>query len=261
MADNMTNKKTGEYEVKKEYITKKDLFYIILFLTFALVLVFSWRAGGMSILVNQISLVGSVSSILLALIAIGYAFFQANNSSWENRQMLDTLSRVNEKVEELGDIKDELSNLKETSNDSMSNMMEAISVLPTKLNFEGFAEILKEQGVIIPNEVQEDIKMKYQEKLNDEMNRLKSNVMQLESNLETQIANYIGFQMLPNELVNREKLRNHLAGQGIKARSQDISIVLRKFNRFGLVEAVKKPNNEGDNTVDYFKSGEFKVLV
>lgn len=264
----MTDKKATETIAKKEYIQKKDLFYIIVFLVFALVLLFSWRAGDISVLVNQISLVGSVSSILLALIAIGYAFFQANNSSWENRQMLDTLGRVNEKVEELGNIKDEmliikdeLSNFKETSNDGMSNMMEAISDLPTKLNFEGFSELLKEQGVTIPNEVEENIKVKYQEKLNDEMNRLKSNVTRLDSKLETEIANYIGFQMRPNELMDRGNLRKYLAQQGIKAGSQDISIVLRKFSRFGLLRAEKGLNIEGGNLVDYFKSGDFEVVV
>ncbi|WP_312123681.1 hypothetical protein [Lysinibacillus boronitolerans] len=263
----MADKKLTEHTPKKEYITKKDLFYIIVFLVFALVLVFSWRAGGINILVNQISLVGSVSSILLALIAIGYAFFQANNSSWENKQMLDTLSRVNEKVEELGIIKDEMvlikndiSSFKEVSNDGMSNMMSAISELPNMLNFDGFSKLLKDQGVVIPSEIESGLKIKYQEKLNDEVNKLKNKVIRLDSELEAEIANYISVEKERNDHIRRIDVKGYLNRNGLNYSVSDISKVLRRFSEVGIVRREVIKNNSGRITVKYYKSGEMEVF-
>lgn len=261
----MADKRVVEHTSGREYIQKKDLFYIIVFLALALILVFSWRAGGISILVNQISLVGSVSSILLALIAIGYAFFQANNSSWENRQMLETLGRVNKKVEELGDIKDEmliikdeLSTLRESSNDGMSNVMAAISDLPDKLNFDGVLEILKEQGITISSEAAISLKEKYQEKLNSEVNKLKKKVIRLDTHLEAEIANYLTHEKQHNDLIKRLEIKAHLNKKGFELTNRDVALVLRKFAKAGIVRMERTENNSGKSIIKFYKDGELE---
>ncbi|GIN71261.1 hypothetical protein J14TS2_17360 [Bacillus sp. J14TS2] len=256
----------GKNRETQEFITKKDLSYVIAFLIFALILIFTWRAGGVEVLVNQISLVGSISSILLALIAIGYAFFQTNNSSWENRQLSDTLGRVNDKVEELGQIKDEmavikdeLSKFKEISNDSMSNMMAAISELPNQLNFDAFSSLLKEHGITIPDNAEGDLKAKYQKKINSEVDKIKKEMTRLDSKIETDIANFVNFEVELGEEITPSKVYAYLDANGVIYEDQDVRNALRKFLRVGLV---RKEFVHGKNKkiMRYYKSGEFKVF-
>lgn len=247
---------------EKEIITKKDLSYIIAFLGITIVLVFSWRAGDISVLVNQISLVGSVSSILLALIAIGYAFFQANNSSWENKQMIDTLTLVNKKVEELGEIKDEmvvikneLNSFKEVSNDGMVNMMSAISDLPNKLNFEAFSELLKEQGITIPTEAESGLKIKYQEKINNEVNKLKDEVSGIDSKVRQTIMEYLNEEVKAGEVVSPGQIIKKLLFEGIEVHPNTISSILKKLSyEGGLIQIAMGKSSNGNTRIRYYKT-------
>lgn len=103
--------KTQGENSKLKLFTKKDFAYWVIFLMEIIVFLLVWRWDSEQHLANQISLVGSVFSILLALVAIGYTFFQTQSSSHENKVILNTLMKVNDEINKLESINDSLRNI------------------------------------------------------------------------------------------------------------------------------------------------------
>ncbi|MHA4180664.1 hypothetical protein ACX168_31120 [Bacillus cereus] len=64
------------------------------------------------VLIDQISFASSLASILLAIMAMVYAFFQAKESSQQSLQVNSSLEKIDGKIIELVTIKDEISSLR-----------------------------------------------------------------------------------------------------------------------------------------------------
>src|SRR5690625_4316429 len=119
------------------------MFYWIIFLILVVILSFVWKVSDDSTLVNQFSLVGSVSSILLALIAIGYAFFQANDAGNENKLKLQTLNKIRDEVEQLQDVnkslkqvENEFFNFKKSTESNNEKIIESLENLKDNINID-----------------------------------------------------------------------------------------------------------------------------
>ena len=98
------------FEKILEKISKSTLMF--LFIVFVLVMniiyLAAWKLATYNDAVNTISIASSLASILLAIIAIGYAFFQSNESSRQNDKLDATLRHINEKIVELLSIKSKI---------------------------------------------------------------------------------------------------------------------------------------------------------
>jgi hypothetical protein len=95
---------------KLKNTSKKDIVYgfVILILIATIITVIVWRTGNNAALVNQLSLTGSLTSIVLAFLAIIYAFLESRSSANENEKIKNTLNNINAKVIELDRISEEL---------------------------------------------------------------------------------------------------------------------------------------------------------
>ncbi|MCR8635762.1 hypothetical protein [Paenibacillus radicis (ex Xue et al. 2023)] len=165
---------------KKEKITRKDLVYwfIILDLILAVSGLLTWKFKDSQDVINQISLVSSISSILLALVAIIYAFFQTLASTKQGDNQQRTLEKIEEKIVELGLIKDELAFIKNEfvsfRESSKSDKIEIIATLDSylKANNISLLDSLKEKHIDIPIDIQNSVlekSNKYLEKYIDQV--------------------------------------------------------------------------------------------
>ncbi|MGD6876148.1 hypothetical protein [Bacillus infantis] len=118
---------------KKEKISKKDIIYIfiilqlIIFLIALTVIFISVKVTDPSTLINQISLVSGIASIILAFVAIIYAFFQSYSSGKQNKSLEDLVSKISNKVEEIGPLKQEVLDSKETIKRFVLNLEGSLS--------------------------------------------------------------------------------------------------------------------------------------
>ncbi|MET1177553.1 hypothetical protein ABG775_06205 [Peribacillus simplex] len=104
-------------------------FIIIQFiiLTTLLVLAFIFiKVTDSTTLVNQISLVSGVTSIILSVVAIIYAFIQSYSSSKQNTTVNNALDKVSDKVNELVTLKTDIADLKENLPYKLSHMIQNI---------------------------------------------------------------------------------------------------------------------------------------
>jgi hypothetical protein len=99
-------------------ITKREMIYIfiitqlIIFMALGGVALIYMKVTDSTTLINQVSLISGVTSIILALIAIVYAFFQSYDSSKQNTLVNETLIRVSTKVDELISLKTDMASMK-----------------------------------------------------------------------------------------------------------------------------------------------------
>jgi len=119
----------------KEKISKRDLIFgfIIIQLIEAVILVSVWRADA-GVLINQISLGSSIASIILAFLAIIYAFIQSNEATRNSFSMQEILKTISNKVAELSRIEDTLTLLRNDMISSRRNIVQAISTIKTSFN-------------------------------------------------------------------------------------------------------------------------------
>jgi hypothetical protein len=74
-------------------------------------------------IINQISLVSSITSIILALVAIIYAFFQNYSSSQQSGLLHEMLTKINQKIEELVSLKTDVANLRSDLANQLSTVL------------------------------------------------------------------------------------------------------------------------------------------
>lgn len=97
--------KTADF---KNIVTKKDLVYTILFLSIIIILMFSSKNSSNPNLVAYIGFAGTITSILLGVIAIIYSFFQ----SYDNSLTKDSLSKQLKKLNLVANtLKDEIDSI------------------------------------------------------------------------------------------------------------------------------------------------------
>ncbi|WP_134705105.1 hypothetical protein [Ammoniphilus sp. YIM 78166] len=108
---------------RRTFPEKKDFIYWIIGLVIAFILSITWRGGDNTILVNQISLASGFASIILAVVAIIYAFYQSKTSSEKDVLVQSVLIKIRDKVDELEVISHQLTSLQESWQSSSSNML------------------------------------------------------------------------------------------------------------------------------------------
>ncbi|MBU8733447.1 hypothetical protein KM915_25885 [Cytobacillus oceanisediminis] len=97
-------------------ITMIFIFIIIQFIILTTILALAFifiKVTDSGTLINQISLVSGVTSIILAFVAIIYAFIQSYNATKQNSAINGTLEKVSLKVNELITLKTDIADLKE----------------------------------------------------------------------------------------------------------------------------------------------------
>lgn len=133
---------------KTEKVNKKDLIFTFIILQLLLiigVLIVSFifvKTTDSATLINQISLVSGVTSIILAFVAIIYAFFQSYSSGRQNKSLENLLSKVSDKVDEIGPLKKEVV-------DSKKEITQFLSKLDGSLakSFQQFDKQIKNSGI------------------------------------------------------------------------------------------------------------------
>lgn len=110
-------------------ITRRELVFIfiivqlVIFCGGLLIAYFFGKITDTAVIVNQISLVSSFTSIILALVAIIYAFFQSYSSSQQNQMLHDTLNKINQKIEELVSIKTDVADLRSELTNQLTTVL------------------------------------------------------------------------------------------------------------------------------------------
>ncbi|MCZ1180400.1 hypothetical protein EIJ82_01765 [Alkalihalobacillus clausii] len=213
---------------KDKFPSKKDFSYWIIILGAVIIFLFVWRINEHEEVVNQISLVGSVSSILLALIAIAYAFFQTNSTQLESKKMLELLEKLDSKVDELEEIKLGLSNIegefssfKKNSQDQSSKIFNAIQGLDISPIIE------KVLNTSLTSENKEYLEKVYKDQVNSKVNSL----FQVDNDLEATLLNYIDKELNIGSKLSMRKIV-HL----VDSDRYEIEKAIDKFITFGLIK-------------------------
>lgn len=94
-----------------------------------------------SFIMDQISLASGVASIILAIVAIIYAFFQSYESGKQSESLQDLLSQVSRKVEEIGPLKQEVADTKQEVKRSLMELQGSLAS-----SYQQFDSQVKEKG-------------------------------------------------------------------------------------------------------------------
>lgn len=128
---------------KKEKVTKKDLIYgfIILDLVLLIVgLIVAFVFGEYEdpkVIIDQISFTASITSIILAGIAIVYAFFQSREASSQSSLVHEGLKQINERIAQFTTIKEEVILLRkdwDIQSKQINSSVESIKEVSASLN-------------------------------------------------------------------------------------------------------------------------------
>lgn len=246
------------------YFTKKDYIYWIIFLMFLIILLLVWKWSNEQQLTNQISLVGSVSSILLALVAIGYAFFQTQRNSNENNNMLNTLIKINDQINKLESVNNSLNNIKKdlvTIQKESSNFQEKVQIdlekLRSSLEDKSWIDNLDlsidydEDNVV---EMKEQFKNEYMNHIKEKLDR----AFRIDNDVMAKVLSHIGPLPLGEE-VNEDEILLSCKKDGIVASSLDIFNELEKLSKRGIVAFVVN-KEDPDNKVFAIKTKEIEPL-
>lgn len=217
---------------------RKDYIYWIIYLLSIIVLLLVWKWDDEQQLTNQISLVGSVSSILLALVAIGYAFFQSNSSSNENKMMLQTLTKINDEITKLEQVNTSLShlrsefvNMKDESSIFQEKMEIGMHNLKTSLEDKSWIDEIKtQQG----EEISTDLKVKLKEEYENHIEKNLGKAFQIDNEIMAGILSYI-YKLQLGEKINEEHLSIFLNNRNIKHDSSQIMKEFYKLTKTGLI--------------------------
>ncbi|MEK3727178.1 MULTISPECIES: hypothetical protein [unclassified Lysinibacillus] len=97
-----------------EKITKTNLIlcFIIFDLVAVLITIATWRAKDSQQIINEVSLWSGLASIVLAIVAIGFAFLQSYQSTKQSIEVSAALEKINEKVKGISDIQNQVSEIK-----------------------------------------------------------------------------------------------------------------------------------------------------
>lgn len=237
---------------KEKFFTKKDFVYWIIFLIAVIVLVLVWRWSDEQQLTNQISLVGSVSSILLALVAISYAFFQTQRNSNENSNMLNTLIKINNEINKLESVNSSLSNIKKdlvTIQQESSNFQEKV-----KIDLENLRSSLEDKSWIdnleldpldgSVSDMKEQFKSEYVNHIKDKLD----SAFRIDNEVMAKILSHIGPLSVGDE-IDQEEILQACKKEGIEADSFIIIKELERLSKRKIVTFVVKSNDPSGEIV------------
>lgn len=241
-------------KLNKELITKKDLFYWLVILLAGMILIFVWKVGEQDTLINQFSLAGSVSSILLALIAIAYAFFQTNDASNENKLMIQTLDKIREEVEQLGSVNESLINVrneffdfKKSTEDNNNKIINSIETIKDDINLDFIYRIIEEKYGEIDEDTKYKIEKSYNKEFENKLDKYKNEAFRINSSTQATMINYINSHVEVGEVINEKDLIEFVWKKtGIKMDSYECFLELEKLENQGFVSFVTKKDDIGN---------------
>lgn len=149
-------------------LTKRELIFIFVIIQLVLICggllaaYFFGRVTDTTAIVNQISLVSSFTSIILALVAIIYAFFQSYSSSKQNQMLYGTLGKINQKIKELVSLKTDVADLKNDLTTQLASVLGGVT----------------ETKVTVENSVPDENKEEINNKLSSIEDRIKDIILQ-----------------------------------------------------------------------------------
>ncbi|MGF7035773.1 hypothetical protein J2T17_006808 [Paenibacillus mucilaginosus] len=249
---------------KKELVSKKDLVYWFIITDLVLLMsgLFTWKFKDTQDVINQVSLISSVSSILLALVAIIYAFFQTLDSKKQGDAQQRTLEKIELQINELGKIKDEFSHIKnefisfkESSKTDKEELLLAIDQ-SWKSSASNVFQGLKENQIDIPQEVKDAVVESNQEFKNKYIEDLKGKLVYksrvngpmfdapsigvYKRAVAQDIFDFISFAYKDGDLVASEEIINYLMVLG-NERSVAVSLAREILNELSHPQSILEP--------------------
>lgn len=228
-----------------EKISKKDLIFgfIIFYLINVIVLLVIWKIGTPKEILDQVSFASSISSILLALIAIVYAFIQSKDASEQHHTVQKMLHGIMDQVQKLENIKEELSLIKDDfglfKSDSKSDkteILQAIKTLKGIYNPKAVFQQLEEQQIEVPKEVQDKISKDFSETFDQQLHELVTDSERLDhSEVERIIANLIKNEMEIGQLFRMADIYWKLKNRGYKVTPWQMYHILHSLCESGLI--------------------------
>lgn len=229
-------------------VTRKDI--IFGFITFDLIgficFLIVWKLGTTQDIVNQLSLASSISSILLALVAIIYAYMQTNETSRQNMQVQDALNKITEKVESVVLIRNEFESFREDNklnNESMIKQIEGI-----RKSFEPIENLSPQSD---PGMVQETVK-KQMEIINEQLNELKGQVELEEKELYFLVRRLINNNYGKEELFTFPEFLRMLNKNNLSLDRKTVTKLVNRLVSTDYLQTESKNEINGNGTV-YFK--------
>lgn len=258
----MKEVKEVKEEISEEKVTKKDFIYWIIFLVAIVILLLVWKWDNEQQLANQISLVGSVSSILLALVAIGYAFFQTQSNSNETKIMLSTLMKVNDEINKLEtinkslkDINKDLVDFQKESSSFQEKMDHNFATLKGSLEDKSWIDQLDfnddKKNI---KDLKEEFKREYGNHISDKL----QSAFQIDNEIMAEILSYVGKISL-GEQINEDKIIDSLNKKGKKVSKYELFNELERLNERGILSFVVN-KDDSEEQVFAIKTSEIKPL-
>lgn len=132
-----------EQKAQRDFPTKKDLYYIIAFLIFSIIMVFTLKFEDPKYLTEQLSLGATLFSIFLAVIAILITFIQSNESSRQSSQMSRDINNQSVQLAKMSGIYTDLMSKQQDANEETSEKIAQKIQGNTEIPKELREEILK----------------------------------------------------------------------------------------------------------------------
>ncbi|MFC4778218.1 hypothetical protein ACFO9Q_15570 [Paenibacillus sp. GCM10023252] len=157
---------------------RRDLIYwfIMIDLTLGIIGLFVWKFYDAKELIDQISFAATLSSILLAIVAMVYSYVQSYESSAQNRMVQSALSSIVDKVDEVSHIRDELALIRQDAKAGNDNLLQSLHRYADQVDdhISTVFSLLREEGLEVPAELERDISLAYRDKFNHEVSAIRS---------------------------------------------------------------------------------------
>jgi hypothetical protein len=180
--------KEREGKSKKDIIYWFIIFDLVIFLIGLIVFIVFNEVTDPKIIIDLISFSSSVASILLAIVAIIYAFLQTNESSRHNTIIKANIDKLDSKMSEFISIKQDFETFRTSDlvsmNEKIADISDAIKALEQKAEIDlSEIDILTTDHIKNPDTEELRAKIKgYQDELKTELRQLEDKVLDLKSN-------------------------------------------------------------------------------
>ncbi|MCS7460715.1 hypothetical protein N0M98_11225 [Paenibacillus doosanensis] len=221
-------------------MTGKDLIFsfIIIDLTIVTIGALSWKFGSARELIDQISFGSALSTILLAIVAMVYSYVQALEASGHNMLVQQALGRIIDKVDEFAHMKEELLALKQDTRTYNEHILESFNRFAEQASahIDSVFEVLREQGLDVPEELEKDIAEVYRSKFNSELAAIKSRfLVSQDKRLIRELMVLIQTSFQSGYEVTLLELVDLLVYKGVEFEVRELGEVLASLEQLGIV--------------------------
>jgi hypothetical protein len=124
----------------KDFPNKRDFYYIVGFLIISIVLIFSGRLADNTQIVDYVGFAGTIVSILLAVIAIIYSFYQSSTYENANTKLDNSAQKIENATKELSNVSEIKTTINEFAKEvgdiksSISSLSDIVSTIDNRVN-------------------------------------------------------------------------------------------------------------------------------